>query len=488
MKKIISLLLGCAALWLCACGSQEQPAEIPAAGGNIEAARAVNAEFTTGGGLIKISIHDDSADAIPAVMPVLRVRPKAITSDMARQMAKGLFGDAELFEYSEELSRAEIADMIAVYEYAVTDESIKADYGADTPQSQIESVRDARLEILEYYRNAYAMALEDVMPVPCEWKFWPLEHYAVHGFDYTGSDQYYTDAFPAGMSVDLRAVTEVSGVPYEFWVNNNEQKDFRNHSLSVFTLMPEELLSGCSSEERQVRTREWYISMGLYSAAAADESALDAACARAVELAEKMGLGEWRFSAAAVDRAESTDEGWQIEVTGAPIYEGYHVNWQSTAGQDCYPESLTIRMANSGALIDLQYTSPMEIVEAAEQSAVLKTREDMYPLAMQTMRELNCETLIPSYTSEKEWWDAIGAVITEVRLDIDSVRVGYTRVPCDGGDFLLVPSLSFPGRLSVTGYIPGVHESLMELLDRGGTGYNVSFDFDLRDGGRISPN
>ena len=482
MKRYISLLLCCAALWLCACGSPEQAAEIPAADGDAEAAQVVNAGFTTDNGQIKISIHDDDADAIPAAMPVLRVHPTVITSDMARQMAEGLFGDAELFEYSEELSRAEIADMIAVYEYAVTDESIKADHGADAPQSWIESVRDARLAILEYYRNAYANAREEVTPRACEWKFYPMEHYAVHGFDYAGNDPYYTDTFPAGMSVDLRAVTEPGGVPYEFWVNNNEREDFRNHSLSVFVLMPD---SGGTAEERQVRTQEWYMSMGLYSDSAADESALGAACAKAVTLAEEMGLGEWRFNAAAVDKTESTGEGWQIEVTGRPVYEGYPFNWQSTAEQDCSPESLTIRMANSGTLINLQYTSPLEIVEVTEQAAALKTWEDMEPLAMQAMRELSCETLIPGYASEKEYWDAIGAAITEVQLDIDSVCVGYTRVPCDGGDFLLMPSLSFPGRLSVTGCIPGVHESPMELLDWGGGGYNVSIDFDLRYGGRI---
>lgn len=102
---------------------------MPSAGGNTGAAQAVNAEFTTDDGQIKISIHDGNADSIPAAMPVLRVRPKIITSDMARQMAKGLFGEAELYEYSEELSKAEIADMIAAYEYAVTDESIKATTG-----------------------------------------------------------------------------------------------------------------------------------------------------------------------------------------------------------------------------------------------------------------------------------------------------------------------------------------------------------------------
>lgn len=111
MKKYISLFLCCAALWLYACGSPEQSAEIPAPVGDTGAARTVNVEFTTDDGLIKISIHDDNADSIPAAMPVLRVRPKIITSDMARQMAKGLFGEAELYEYSEELSKAEIADM-----------------------------------------------------------------------------------------------------------------------------------------------------------------------------------------------------------------------------------------------------------------------------------------------------------------------------------------------------------------------------------------
>ena len=482
MKKYISLLLCCAALWLCACGSPEQSAETSAAVGDTEAARAVNAEFTTDDGMIKISIHDDNADVIPAAMPVLRVRPKVITSDMARYTAKGLFGEADMYEYSEELSKAEIADMIDVYEYAVTDESIRADHGEDAPQSWIESVRDARLAILEYYRNAYAMARDEVTPRACEWKFWPMEHYAVHGFDYAGSDQYYTDTFPAGMSVDLRAVTELGGVPYEFWGNNNEREDFRNHSLSAFVLVPD---FGETAEERQVRTREWYMSMGLYSDAAADESALDAACAGAATLADEMGLGEWRFSAAAVDGTESTGEGWQIEITGAPVYEGYPVNWQSAAGQDFSYESLTMRMANSGALIELQYVSPMEVVEAAEQAAALKTWEDIEPLAMQAMRSLRYETLIPGYASEKEYWDAIGAVITEVWLDIDRVCVGYIRVPCDGGDFLLVPSLSFPGRLHVTGSIPGVHESPMELLDRDGDGYNVSLDFDLRNGGRI---
>ncbi len=56
---------------------------------------------------------------------------------------------------------------------------------------------------------------------------------------------------PAGMSVDLRAVTELGGVPYEFWLNNNEREDFRNHSLSVFVLMPDSGALPMSGERRR---------------------------------------------------------------------------------------------------------------------------------------------------------------------------------------------------------------------------------------------
>ena len=76
-------------------------------------------------------------------------------------------------------------------------------------------------------------------------------------------------------------------------------------------------------------------------------------------------------------------------------------------------------------------------------------------------------------------------MVSDVSVDIDSVRVGYACVPCGSADYLLIPAASFVGTLDVTGSIPGVHESPMELLDLDGDSYNVSLDFDLRDGRRI---
>lgn len=501
MRKTISILLCFAVLFsLCACGASRQTVVVEQIGEEsiknpssqvnaapVKATNLVNMEFISDDGLIKISVHDENADSIPSAMPVLRVRPQTITSDMAYQMAKGVFGDAEFFEFSEELSKSEVAEMIAVWENAVTDEAILADHGADAPQDWIDSVRDARLAILEYYRNAYAYAREEATPVPCQWKFWPVEHYAIHGHDYAGRDASYTDIIPTGISADLRAVTKVDGIPYELWVNNNERADFRNHSLSIFVLEPDELFAGEQSyDEIEGNRRNWNRSIGAYSSAPATDGEIASACKRAEQLAYNMGLGKWIFDASVVDMASTSGGGWQIELDGQPIYEGFPVSWQNPSNhQDYYIEDLTIRMKNDGTVIDLHYTSPIEIVEIVEQNAPLKKWNEMSQIVSQTMQSYRREILIPNYESEKAWWDEVGAQVSEIKVDIDSVRVGYTRVPYDSTDFLLIPTVSFAGNLEVLGNIPGVHESTMNLLMGSENGYRISLAWDLRDGSLI---
>ena len=375
-----------------------------------------------------------------------------------------------------------------VWENAVTDDKIRADHGADAPQNWIDSVREGRLEILEFYRNAYAYARDEVTPVPCQWKFWPMEHYAIHGHDYAGRDASYTDKIPAGISVDMRAVTKVDGIPYELWVNNNERADFRNHSLSIFVLEPNELFAGGQSyDETEAHRQNWNKSIGAYSYAPATNDELASAGKRAEQLAYNMGLGKWIFDASVVDMASISGGGcWQIELDGQPIYEGFPVSWQNPSDSpDFYPEAMTIHMKNDGTVIDLKYSSPLEIVETVEQSAQLKQWDEMSQIVSQTMQSLSCDTVIPNYVSEKSLLDAVGAQVSETKVDIDSVSVGYTRVPNNSTDFLLIPTVSFTGNLEVLGSIPGVHESTMNLLFGRENGYRISLAWDLRDGALV---
>ena len=404
MKRYIAVLLCCAALTaLCACGSAAadtpttaaaETAAVPA-----ETAEPVNMDFTTDDGAIEVHVHDDAPDAVPRTMPVLRVRARSVTPDMARAAAEVVFGDAEIYEFS--------------------------------PESSGETT-----------------------PMPCLWQFWPQGHYVFPD----PADTPYGGDVPCG---NLRAVASVGGVTYELWASNIDQ----HHSISIFVL-PQD---GASAEEMYA---------GLFASAPADEAELTAAVEQAAQLAADMGFGEWRFTAKTVESSTS-GSGWQIELTGQPVYEGYPVNWQTLSKEETLEmESLTLHMANSGTLIDLYYASPMEVVETVEQAELI-TRDEAGALAEETMRAWRYDTLIPNYASEKAWWDAVGAEILSVSVDVDALCVGYIRVP-DGANHLLVPTLTLPGRLEVIGTIPGVHEAPMDMLSFDTGEYNVSVNVDLR--------
>ncbi|MBR1456176.1 MAG: hypothetical protein IJ594_03315, partial [Oscillospiraceae bacterium] len=421
-----------------------------------------------------------AADPVPAAMPVLRVRPRAITAAMARQMAQAVFGDAPLYEYSTEMSRDEIAQAITLWENALSDEAIRADHGEDLDQAYVDDVRQSRMEILDYYRNAWPLAREEVTPIPCQWRFWPDEHYVIHGHDYAGTDPSYTDAFPFGTSVTLRATATVDGAPFELWINNNETASFRNHSLRVFLLVRDELYGGDGDQaEREARQKAWYGAIGAYADAPATAEQLAACAERAERLAADMGLGAWRFTARVHDRSDLPYGGYQILAEGEPIYEGFPVSVQtqlsdmrSTApgAQNLYYETLRVTCSNDGRLLDLDYCSPMEVVEVLDAAAPLLPQERADALALETMRAWTRESLIPGYS----WWHDVRVRICTAQ--IDSVRVGYVRQKYDDTDFLLVPGVTFRGELSVRGtygdagpeldlYMPDEKEQTLLVLD-----------------------
>lgn len=497
MKRILSVLLALMLMMgMCACGAglpsaavvpgTEEAGQTPAEAGTEKERYAE--EFTTDDGLIQIRVQDEEADPIPESMPVLRIRPKTITASMARQIAKVLFGDAVLYEYSQEMTKEEIRLAIDAWERGVTDEAIREDYGADIDQATLESVRQARLEILEYYRNAYANAREEVSPEPCQWKFWPSEHYAIHGYDYTGADPSYTEDIPFGLAADLRAETTVGEIPYQFWVNNNESSNFRNHSLTVFIDEPEALFAQ-EAQETEARLREWYETLGLRSGQPATEQELEMVLEKAGEMLQNMGIGEWVLSAEAV-QGQRAGRDWEIRVEGLPVYEGFPVakqdqlsNLRGTepGSQNCYYESLEMLFSNDGKLIRLDYYSPMEVAELVEPAASLMGREQVEPIALDNMRAWEYGDLLAGYAPEQEnsWWNL--ASITEFTVDITSVRVGYARVKYDETDFLLVPCISFRGDMQVLGTMEGVWSQPHDLL-MGEETYHSLLVLDLRDG------
>lgn len=494
MKRFLSILLILIlSLSFCACGSTT-PETLPA-GQSAEAPpdsvsareEPVNAEFSTNDGLIQVRIHTQEAVSVPETMPVLRITPKTITIEALQQLARAVFGDAQLYEYSEEMSREELLECIAAMEKGVTDEAIKASHGENISDADLESIRQARLEMLEYYRNAYANASDAPSPTPCQWKFWPMEHYALH--DYAGTDPSYTDDIPYGVQADLRATATVDGIPYEFWASNYEREGFCNHSVSIFLHAPQGM-----ADPNSEQYKSWVEGLGLCAQEAATGQELDAALTKAAQLLRDMGLGDWQL------RAESCigynyNNSWQIAVEGQPIYAGYPVVRQDAIkdvrdspfyGQDYYCESVRLVFTNDGRLLEMKYQGAAEVVEVVEEAASLTGAVELRQLVSDTMHGWKYSDLFV-YTADRtmNYFGDLKVEIGQCGADINAITVGFARKETEGTDYLLIPVISFRGELLVTGTIEGFSESSMDLMMFDNSGEHALLMIDLTTGSII---
>lgn len=501
MKRFLSILIILIlVLSFCACGSTmsealpagesaETPSDSVSDGEEPikSGGEPVSSEFSTDDGLIQVRIHSQEAVSVPETMPVLRIKPKTITVQAVQQIARAVFGDAQLYEYSDEMSREELLDCIAAMEKGVTDEAIKASHGKNISDADLESVRQARLEMLEYYRNAYANASDAPSPTPCQWKFWPMEHYALH--DYAGTDPSYTDDIPYGVQADLRATVTMDGIPYQLWASNYEREGFCNHSVSIYLNAPQGM-----ADPNSEQYKSWVEGLGLCAQEAATGQELDAALTKAAQLLRDMGLGDWQL------RAESCigynyNNGWQIAVEGQPIYDGYPVVRQDAIkdvrdspfyGQDYYYESVRLVFTNDGRLLEMKYQGAAEVVEVVEEAASLTGAVELRQLVSGTMHGWKYSDLF-IYTADRTMntFGDLKVEIGQCGADINAITVGFARKETESAEYLLIPVISFRGELQVTGTIEGFSESSMDLMMFDDSGEHALLMIDLTTGSII---
>ncbi len=400
-----------------------------------------------------ITFRFDTVDIeeIPETMPVLRMRPKVIDSDWARTMAEAIFGDNTLYEYSEELNRAEIGEKIAEYEDALREEAIKEALGEDASREEIAAYTKAIEEQLDFYSSAYEYARDEVEPVECLWTFWPSTHYAQSSWDYAGRDTGYTDRLPYGATVELCAQVTMDGLPYRFNVNNREAEDFRNHSMYALLMPP--MYPGTPDYT------PWMVENGVYSGREPGAEEVEAVEEKAREMIEAMNIGDWELDA----RVESgryaylPQEGmgygimpedlytsYDIVVDCKRVYEGVTMtkhpmlmDMRSTrpGASNYYFEELELRYCADGRLQNLTYWSPHELLESTDSGVIELDIGDIKSILMDWTAE-NIQ-LRDSLSPEAE--------LLDVEVEIFSIELGLSRIKLDDTDFLLIPTLTLPG-------------------------------------------
>lgn len=479
MKRMTNILLLLALMVsLCSCGELKQETEVSAGSlfSNIQtteggaapdavAPMGWNEELTSDNGEVRISIHDDAFDGIPETMPVIAVQPKTVTSEMLQQVATAVFGDEPLYEYGWMLTRSEIEKRIAFWEKSVTTEAIRESHGGNLSDETIESIRAARQEILDNYREALTHAPEEITPRECDWLFRPGEYWLEDSHDYSIVYPSYSDTVPFGVDVDFRARGTRDGLDYIFNAHNVERAGFWDHSIHI-----------CLDYPVGIPQADAYEATGHLSDTPATDEELRRAEQNAEAMLRKVGLGEWICEAHVREMLgrDSTPTGlYCIEMEGRKIRE----RWSNQSGiKPVSPpdggrsEGVYEICANDGTLFDLSIAGLLE--DGVMETSSLISLDGAMDAARAAMKSwtTNDHILELYFDSEQP---------SGLTREIKEVSVGYYRKAT--GDFSceLIPALFFRGTERIEGVteVSGEYSAALTLLV-----------IDLRDGSVIVEN
>lgn len=376
--------------------------------------------FTNTDGDISFQVELDTP-AVTSSMPVLRVRPKTITSECAKQVAEVLFGDADIYEYSENWSKAKLEELILSLRQRLADpDAMEKYYGGmkDKIGEQMEAAISA-------YEEEYATAPETVEVSPCSWEFHPRSWY----YNQAWVNEDDPEEISNNKSQWIVATSERNGLPYIYSVCNREEEDYRIHNITCevnWELMEEEL---------------------IYSTQIPAEAEIKEAQAEAEAMLNAMDLGEWVIDSCVTQEIGSPDGSskYTIVVTACPVYNGVKVSHQqqleSLRTDDAYASNYyyeeMIFSFSGGNLVSFMYQSPLDVVDMVNKNvAILSFEEAMEKFKSQMQMSLLAEdpyAISDSYQAERK---DVGVYQAELGL----VR---TRIKDNSTDFYLLPAYTF---------------------------------------------
>lgn len=444
----------------------------------------------------KIAYNINAQVDVPTVnMPIVQVRPMVINGPKARQIVQALFGDAPIYEKTNEKSKSEWEDLIISISNWTSDEAIRQAHGDNLSQDEIESIRASRQSILDSYKAAYEQAREVVPKEECQFRFY--REFTRYSFDgagaYADEPSYYED-IPYGQGYELQAVAEMDSIRYHIWFNNREADDFRNHSVSVFI----EETGGPDI------MNEYKRSVGLLSEEAPTAEQIAAAEQKAREMLSAMEIGDWQVKGEEQhnDFTESEDahKDYFISVQCLPVYEGVVVTRQqglsnikstNVYASNYYYEELNFQFSNDGRLLSFHYTGPLELVQVVNANVPVmsmaeiqqRVHEQLILSDLDSLWEYNRPGVIENIfggapmsaeelATQKAFFTAVSA-----EYNITSVEIGLarTRIKDNKTDFYLVPAVTLRGQSTIlnaqgdnlgviaTGVMPGQDTTILGL-------------------------
>ena len=424
----------------------------------------------------KITYNINAQVDVPTVnMPIVQVRPMVINGPKARQITHALFGDAPIYEKTNEKSKSEWEDLIISISNWTSDEAIRQAHGDNLSQDEIEDIRANRQSILDSYKAAYEQAREVVPKEECQFRFYKeFTRYSMDGAGaYTDEPSYYED-IPYGQGYELQAVAELDGLRYHIWFHNREADDFRNHSVSVFieeTGAPDVM-------------NEYKRTVGLLNETPPTAEQISEVERITREMLSAMGIGDWQVTVFELhtdysdledpDNTLDPHKDYRIGVRCLPVYEGVVVTKQQWLGNikskneyasNYYYEDLSFLFSNDGRLLSFEYYGPLELVQVVNANVPVmsmaeiqqRVHEQLILSDLDSLWEYNrpgfIENMFAGSPISAEGLAEQRAFLTAVSAEynITSVEIGLarTRIKDNKTDFYLVPAVTLRGQSTI---------------------------------------
>ena len=356
---------------------------------------------------IEMPMAENTAD-------VFRVTPHNITSEEAERVARALFNDADIYEYTTELSKAEIEESILKLRQHISDREALVEYygGNEALVEQVQADYESRIAALE---ALYDSASDTVTPIPCEWVFHTEDYYAEQGLGI---------AYDDSSLLEIMATAWVDGTPYKFLAMNRESSDYRLHSIYAYI------------DDLLVRPAQ------KYSRDEITEDDVAAMTTQAEAILAGMNMGDWVIDSAIVGTRMDNDGGEPfhiLTITACPVYNGVKVLHQpqllTLKSEDAYAANYyyeeIIFTFSGGQLTSFFFESPLDVIDSSGDVALLPFGDITNRLETQMRLSSASYTLFADHAE----------------VEITRAELGLARIRVQNSDsqFYLTPAYTFYG-------------------------------------------
>lgn len=452
-KAIVALMLLVWAATLCACQkSPEQAAVISKNDGAFEAGitqsasethapdatqpvMASNEFYSTDRSVLYTLDLDLSVRA--SDMPAVKVAPHYLTGEDAKRVAGVLFGGIQGYEspplLDPQYSKADIRECIARWSPYTSGEGVRELYGEE--DEFIMELVKAKIEDLNLL---YDSVPDEIVHEPCKWEFQNEVYYtyAKEKAD-TRQDDAYNDT--------IMAEYKMNGIAYTYEIETRDKSDFK---LNVIFARLNSGHSPMSIDETLYRT--W-----LCRTDKPTEEQIAAVRAKAQDMLDQMGLGEWAVDQCYVECSGDTVPLYIVHVNAVPVLNGVpaapqpqitNLSSDSIYASNYYMSEVLFQFSANGELVYFRLSSPIDVEEVVNENVAVMSIEELLEIAVNHLKLSDSQAYAYFPTS-------LAGEKLEYTVNLCDFSYGLlrVRVPETDASYYYVPGVMLEGYVEIAG-------------------------------------